>query len=699
MPESRLEDANQDSIYEISIHFDPRIKENTMRTWELSQDLSALPQFSSPEAPLLEALTNLALEEALLDIRKDGAFSAGKEWPGVWTRDISFASQLSLAYLFPENMKMSLRAKLNEDKRIIQDTGTGGSWPISSDRHVWTLAAWEVFLATGDQDWLNEIRGPVIEALKEDILWNRDPVSGLLRGETSFEDWREQTYAPWMSPADIHSSQALSTNIIFKRALEIGLILADGRGDISRSWPELIRRLDYSILNHFWSAALGAPASYNIASPSWIHSSHRDLLGESLGILFCDTFSPVAANLVSTYPRTAYGSPVISHQLPHSPPYHNKSIWPFVETYSLLAAKQAGDQAAYAHSFNGLIRAAAVFQTHRENFHYKTGRPDETEINSDRQLWSVAGWLGAIYKGLFGMEVNYDYSSREFDLHLTPNNPFKWDNFSIDNLTLHNTPIRISLKGRGSIVKSMRVNGQVQDPEEPLPLRGEALNVAIELTEENNPDATSVNFADHILPEIPQTFWFGDTLSWSSETAQSILEFNGQLLDTLEYPLIILPDSLNGFFYLRAIDSTGALSLPSQPYYRGPFAALVLQQQEPYYIEIGKETAFIKLSFSLPKAGNYLLRFIYSNGSGPINTGSSCGLAKLSINDWWLEQMVSFPHTASWDNWQPSSWIQAEFQAGKNSLVLDQELLPVRNMDGKVNLFRVKTIEIIPTLP
>ncbi|MCF7823255.1 MAG: hypothetical protein K9N35_03700 [Candidatus Marinimicrobia bacterium] len=695
----RFDDSDQDSIYEISIRFDPTAEAQGERNWELSKDLSALPHFSSPDAPLLEAITNLALEEALMDIREDGTFSAGKEWPGVWTRDISFAGQLSLAYLFPEQMKASLRAKLNADRRIIQDTGTGGSWPISSDRHVWTLAAWEVFLATGDKDWLDEIKAPVISALQEDILWNRDPISGMILGETSFEDWREQTYPPWMTPADIHSSQALSTNIIFKRALEIGLVLARGQKNITSTWPELINRLDDNMLNHFWNESLDAPASYNIASPVWIHSSHRDLLAESLGILYSRPFSTVGSKLASSYPRTTYGSPVISHQLVHSPPYHNKAIWPFLEAYSLLAAKKVGNQKVYMHGFNSLIRAAALFQTHRENFHYTSGRPDQTEINSNRQLWSVAGWLGAIYKGLFGISIGYDFDRDEFELNLEPNNPFKWHEFSLNHLTLHKTPIHIQLRGNGSIIESMAVNGTVHTPGDPLPLRGDALEIRIELGQDEASRENNITFAEHILPNIPNTTWASDTLSWISHSSQVLLEVNGFTVDTLEQSPVIIPDSLDGFFCLVAVDSTGALSLPSYPHYQGPSASLVLNTEAPYYIELGKETAYISLSFSLPNAGNYLLRFIYSNGSGPINTGSTCGLAKLKINNWWLEKMVSFPHTASWDQWRTSSWQTAFFQAGTNHVTLDQESLPVSNMDGNQNLFRIQAVEIIPIMP
>ena len=691
----RFNDSDQDSIFELVVRFEPPTPDVNARSWELSSDISSLPQFNSPEAPLLEALTNMALEEALLNIRDDGAFSAGKEWQGVWTRDISYASQLSLAYLFPENVKTSLRAKLSPEGRIIQDTGTGGSWPVSSDRHVWTLAAWEVFLATGDTEWLDEIRGPVFQALKEDLIWNRDPVSGMLLGETSFEDWREQTYPPWMSPADIHASHALSTNIVFKRALEIGLVLAEDNRDFTRSWPEMISRLDQNIRQHFWNEALDAPASYIIATPTWLPASHRDILGESLGILYCNSFSSIAAQLVSSYPRTRFGTPVISHQLPHSPPYHNKAIWPFVETYALLAAKQAGEQELYLHSFEGLIRAASLFLSHRENYHYNNGRPDQTQINSDRQLWSVGGWLGAVYKGLFGISINYDFSRQGFDLQLEPNNPFEWENFSLTNLKLHNTAISLHIEGTGSLVSSIRVNGEERSITDPIPLVGQDLDIILELDDAEE-EPNQVILADNILPEIPTAQWNLDTLVWSGESDRVLLELNGRPYDTLSQNIIQLPDTVAGFFGIRAFDSTGVNSLPSQSYYFGPSASLILNPQEPYYIELGKENAFIKMSFTLPSDGDYLIRFIYSNGSGPINTGSSCGLAKMVINDWWLEQMVSFPHTASWDVWQTSSWAKAEFKGGHNSIVLTQESLPVQNMDGKTNLFRVQSAEIIP---
>ncbi|WP_336193887.1 hypothetical protein [Providencia stuartii] len=75
-------------------------------------------------------------------------FQTGKNWPYVWTRDLSYSADLSLAKLDPKRVMQSLMFKLSaaRDGRtkglfVVQDTGSGGSWPISSDRVVWFLGA------------------------------------------------------------------------------------------------------------------------------------------------------------------------------------------------------------------------------------------------------------------------------------------------------------------------------------------------------------------------------------------------------------------------------------------------------------------------------------------------------------------------------------------------------------------------------
>ena len=205
-----LKDPDSDGIYELILEMNPKQKKENIPRWKLSTDISAFPRYHSDQL-LVDALYRMAIEEMQLDIRPDSTFMAGKEWEGVWTRDISYSIILSLAILNPEVSKKSLLRKV-KNKRIIQDTGTGGSWPASTDRSLWTIAAWEVYKVTGDKDWLELIYEIIKNSVQDDLEVAFDYETGLMCGESSFLDWREQSYPKWMEPVDIYLSKSLGTN-------------------------------------------------------------------------------------------------------------------------------------------------------------------------------------------------------------------------------------------------------------------------------------------------------------------------------------------------------------------------------------------------------------------------------------------------------------------------------------------------------
>ncbi len=118
-------------------------------------------------------------------VEPDSTFRTGKEWAGVWTRDISYSIILSMAILQPEVAKHSLMRKV-KDGVIIQDTGTGGAYPVSTDRMIWAVAAWELYKVTGDRDWLKESFSIISKSLSTDHDINWDRKTGLIKGESSF---------------------------------------------------------------------------------------------------------------------------------------------------------------------------------------------------------------------------------------------------------------------------------------------------------------------------------------------------------------------------------------------------------------------------------------------------------------------------------------------------------------------------------
>ena len=192
-PNMQLKDEDGDGIFELKVVLNVYNPENfTASNWKLKEDISIYPQLST-DILLLDALYNLSLEEAILDSEVDGTFRTGAKWPGVWTRDISYSVVLAFAIIEPEISKNSLRRKVNRN-RIIQDTGSGGAWPVSTDRSTWALAAWEIYLVTGDQDWLREAFEVIKNSVEDDLNTIVSPHNGLFLGESSFLDWRKQTY-------------------------------------------------------------------------------------------------------------------------------------------------------------------------------------------------------------------------------------------------------------------------------------------------------------------------------------------------------------------------------------------------------------------------------------------------------------------------------------------------------------------------
>ena len=428
--------------------------EDCARTWQLSstaplrdnQPMNPRIVIENADAPvlhsgndLLDALYALALEEVRQNsvaAISDGAFSngqpitcpaggcfqTGRLWTYAWTRDTAYSVDLGLARADPTRSRNTLEFKLSTrrdgtEEQVVQDTGTGGSWPVSSDRVVWALGAWEV-LQHLDGAERTAFAERAFTALKNTVELDRlvvfDARSGLYRGETSFLDWREQTYPPWMAQDVVHigMSTALSTNVLHLRALEVTAALAtltsrplesaryQGFADALRTRIRSTFTLPDGTLSAFITTTLdGAPVQ------RW------DLLGHSLAILAGVADETQARTLLSTYPHLERGVPVIFPQQKATPIYHNRSTWPFVTAYWARAGRAGGNDAVVDHALRSLLRGAALNLSNMENWEVVTGEAFHADglysgpvVNSQRQLWSVAAFLSVVEQVLVGTE-------------------------------------------------------------------------------------------------------------------------------------------------------------------------------------------------------------------------------------------------------------------------------------------------------
>ncbi|MFN4216820.1 MAG: hypothetical protein ACK4HQ_05420, partial [Brevinematales bacterium] len=483
--------------------------------WKLSQNINSFPSLEAPESPLLVALYNMALQEALLNIRPDKTFMAGEKWNGVWTRDISYSIHLALAAILPDISLSSLFAKVDTNRKwIIQDTGTGGSWPISSDRVVWSLAMKEYLLWHKDQSLLSR----AYEVMKNTALADRhavyNPTTGLYHGESSFMDWREQSYASWMSPVDIYLSSSFSTCVLHYAHLTTLAWMAKqlGLSSDTKQWNTWAENLKRAIRTNFYSEVLGTYASYLYPFPGkTLPVLKTDNLGLALATLTGVIEAEEVQNIISSIPVVPFGIPSLWPQQPHTGYYHNKGIWPFVNAYYVLAAKEARHLEAVDFGIKAMTRAAAFFGTHKENFSYDRGHTDKMAVNSDRQLWSVAGYLAIVYKVLFGITIS------EEGISFRPMVP----DFVKGPLTLKNFPFRQSLltiiiTGNGESVQNMRINGQDVPPS--TLLKGDtpqSYTVEITLKRTSSPKPIRLVSTEDISLSEPKIKYTSNTITWS----------------------------------------------------------------------------------------------------------------------------------------------------------------------------------------
>jgi hypothetical protein len=681
------------------------------KKWTLKQSIALYPQTHS-EYPLVDALYNLSLEEMVQDLRPDGAFNAGAKWQGVWTRDVSYSILLSLAAVQPDAAKASLLHKVKRD-RIVQDTGTGGSWPISSDRVTWALAAWEVYLVTGERAWLEQSYTVIRNSILDDQKVVIDPETGLARGESSFLDWREQTYPRWMEPADIYSAKALGTNAVYYRVYRILAAMAKELGHPVEDWDARAERIRGAVNARFWVAAEGKTGGYFgqylYGRESASLSPRAEALGESLTILF-DIADPARQDeILRSQPLMEYGIPTVYPQTPNIPPYHNRSVWPFVQAYWNLAAAKRGNEVALTAGMASIYRESALFLTNKENFVLETGSALGTEINSDRQLWSVAANLAMTYRVLFGMRFELD------GLHFAPVVPETLKGArSLTNFHYREALLSIEVKGFGDKVRSFTLDGKPAPALASANLSG-AHTIVIQMADNRSKAGPINKVKDSVAPESPVASLHENKLTWAAlddVAAYRVYRDGKRVAEThdLEFTLPRnervqderVQDKRFAEYQVSAVNAEGTESFLSAPVVTGPAPIVLAARTDHAAVESGdsfltldREHALL-IEGSVPANGRYSLSFRYANGSGPVNTENKCAIRTLYVDDKEVGPVV-LPQRGmnDWTSFGVSSQQVMELNEGKHRFEL--RMMPWdENMNGDVNRALVVSLTILP---
>lgn len=703
-----LKDVEGDHIYELTLMLnEQQAKRQTAPSWKLSLDVSAFPQYQS-DYVLTDAMYNLSLEEMIRAVEKDSTLRTGKEWAGVWTRDVSYSIILSMAVLQPKVAQYSLMRKV-KDGMIIQDTGTGGAYPISTDRMIWAVAAWEIYKVTGDNAWL-QTAFPIIEkSLTYDLLNAIDPTTGLVKGESSFLDWREQTYPEWMQPADIFESQCLGTNAVHFQAHTVLAAMAKelGQEDVATKHSSVASGIAAAINKHLWLEDKGYYGQFLYGRNYKSLSPKSEALGEALCVLFDIADQSRANRIVSSTPVTPYGIPCIYPYIPNIPPYHNNGIWPFVQAYWTMAAAKTGNEKAVLESMSAIYRPASLFLTNKENFVAVSGDYVGTQINSDNMLWSLSGQVALVYKVLFG--INYQVEG----IQLRPFVPKAMQGVrALRNFKYRNAILDFEMEGYGNVIESVTMDGAaLADALIPATVNGKHI-VKIKLA--NNVSEGNVNqIANDFSLPAPDVTLKENELAWSNvegAVQYKVLE-NGVVVNTTTATTFNIERKLAGEFQVVCIDAKGFESFASEPLLFVGSAKVIQVEMETFKAKSNKtyqgfsgsgfipvtvnNNTTVPFTVNVTEPGIYAVDFRYSNGNGPINTENKCAIRALEYNGVQMGTVV-FPQrgTNEWSDWGYSNSVLITLEKGKAAFALSYKPHNV-NMNGAINDAMIDYVRLV----
>ncbi len=708
--ELKLQDTDDDGIYETTLVLNKQSDEkHTDAEWKLSKDISAYPQYQS-NFLLSNAIYNLSLEEMLKAIEADSTFRTGKEWSGVWTRDVSYSIILSMAYLQPRVAMNSLLRKVNKKKKIIQDTGTGGAWPNSTDRMVWAVAAWEVYKATGNKDWLEQAYIIIKNSIEDDLQNAYDPETGMVKGESSFLDWREQTYPKWMQPADIFESECLGTNAIHYQANVILSKMATAlkQKQVADKHKLVAEKIKAGINKYLWIPEKGYYAQFLYGRNFKIVSPRAEALGEALCVLFGIADAAKAKQIIASTPVTSFGIPCIYPEIPNIPPYHNNAVWPFVQTYWLWAAAGVNNEKSVMESINAIYRPTALFLTNKENFVAENGDFNGTQINSSIMLWSLSGNISIIHKVLFGIRFE------EEKLLFKPFVPKAMlGKRTLNNFHYRNAILDIELNGYGSKIVSFELDGKKTALFEiPETLTGKH-TIKIMLNNQVPPNSSTNQQPVVFTLPAPVVKYENQKIFWESveKAAGYIILINGKKVFKTSNTFVKVKPGVYAEHQVIALDKNNNGSFASEPvvtvddqYIQVLPAENVAEKSTLVYkgftgdgfIEISTTVnKFVQFKVNVASDGLYAIDFRYANGNGPTNTENKCAIRTLSVDGKKINAIV-FPQRGKdeWSNWGFSNALKVNFIKGTHVITISLEDFN-ENMNGEINQAMIDYLRIV----
>lgn len=681
-------------------------KDGAKKTWTLSKDISGSPVFTAQNMPMMEAVYNRTMEETYENMytgRYGTVFRTGTAFNTVWTRDTAMASQYSLAWIYPDEIENCLHEKIvGSDGSLTyqEDSGTGGSYPVSTDRIITTISAWEHYLTTGNKELLEEFYEYTENTIEQDLHVCFDKESGLFFGETGGLDHSDKTYPDWMAQGyedgitNIAESKPAVVNIIYCRVYEIMARAADILGygdDVTAKWNNYHDELVKTVNEHFWDPEMGLYVCWEYPNYMGSMKAYKyDVISNGYAIMFGVADEEKADLIMKNYPLVLYGADTVYPQKSSGRQigsiYHNRGVWPGWESTLMIAGGQNGNYQLADEIFKSCVRGVAMEHTNYELFNFVTG----DGVNSKNQLWSIAATLAGYYRVLFGME--YTEEGIVFKPYVAD---WMEGPFELANYKYRDADITFKLSGKGDTLVSVKLDGVEMGADYVLPTNLTGSHT-VEMVVEDSGKRSEINLDDynHVgCPDLPEMKYEDGVLTWTEDSRYTYKLWNGEEYIEVSGGSYTPSTDHYGAYSIIAVDADGICSEPSKPIIINPEEnVIVIEAEDGEYIESAfcesangstgrgyvkssyrTDNGRISVKVDIKKAGKYYLSTSYTANSG------NCPIRSIYVDGEDYATML-FPTIEYY--WQMSTHVTVELSEGEHiiTLLCDPENWYDRNM-------------------
>jgi hypothetical protein len=453
-----------------------------------------------------------------------------------------------------------------------------------------------------------------------------------------------------------------------------------------------------------WMPERGWFAEYRYGRSALTRSPRSDGLGEALASIYGAASEAQRQALMRHAPVVAFGTPTFWPFIPGERLYHNATIWPFVTAYWTWAAAEGGNTAAVQRGLDDATRTTALFLTNMENLVASTGHYEGTALNSDRQLWSVAGTLAGTFRILFGLRL--DPERLAFRPMVPPS--YAGDR-TLRNLRYRDATLTVTVHGFGDGVARTLIDGRpVSRAEIAATVTGAH---TLEMTMNGRWPATTVNtVAPRFAPATPVATLQRDTVAWSpiAGAVGYVVYRNGRPIarTTTTSAAAAARDGLDELQVL-AVDAAGDESFLGEPLRVAPADAEVAakpsapleREHAGYtgegYVRVTRErNVRIDVPVRVERDGEYVVDVRYANGNGPVNTEDKVAVRTVLI-DGDTAGVVVLPQrgTDRWNEWGWSNGVRARLRAGAHTVTLAYTGLD-ENMNRRENTALVDVVRV-----